>query len=288
MRAQLCSPLRARARRLALASALALLALLMIGLGASPALAAANAADGSIAGVALNGTHGNAPVADQQVTLQLTIGTNAHDLATTTTDAQGHFSFTGIDLSSSGALGGSYAVYTTFQGGVFATGAINLNASQTQTATLTVYDATQDSANLSVSVATVLVREPDVTHGLVGIGEFLTIRNSGTTAFVGSLPSNASGGAMPSLLRFSLPANAQNVTTGVGFFNTTAVQIDSGFAAAATVPPGQTEFAFAYDLPYTGATLSVPYKAEYPTGQVVALVPPNMLVRNASGISAQG
>jgi hypothetical protein len=74
----------------------------------------------------------------------------------------------------------------------------------------------------------------------------------------------------------------------VGFFNTTMVQIDTGFAAAATVPPGQTEFAFAYDLPYTSTTLSVPYKAEYPTGQVVTLVPPNMLVRSASGISAQG
>jgi hypothetical protein len=110
----------------------------------------------------------------------------------------------------------------------------------------------------------------------VGIGEFITIHNSGTTAFVGALSTNTSGGAMPSLLRFSLPANAQNVTTGVGFFNTTTIQIDTGFAAATTVPPGQSEFAFAYDLPYTGTTLSVPYKAEYPTAQVVALVPPGM------------
>jgi hypothetical protein len=236
----------------------------------------------------VNGTHGNAPVAGQQVTLQLTIGTSAKDLASATTNAQGQFSFANIDLAGSSALGGSYAVYTTFQGGMFATAPINLNASQTQTTTLTVYDATQDSANISVSVATILVREPDVKHGLVGIGEFLTIYNSGSTAFVGSLPSNTTGGAMPSLLRFSLPAAAQNVTTGVGFFNTTTVQIDTGFAAAATVPPGQTEFAFAYDLPYTSTTLSVPYKAEYPTGQVVTLVPPNMLVRSASGISAQG
>lgn len=270
-------------------SALALLALLVVSLGAPRASAAAHAGgSGAVTGAVVNGTHGNAPVAGQRVTLQLTIGTNAKDVASATTDAQGYFSFTGIDLASSSALGGSYAVYTTFQGGMFATGAINLNASQTQTTTLTVYDATQDSANISVSVATILVREPDITHGLVGVGEFITIYNSGTTAFVGSLPSSATGGAMPNLLRFSLPAAAQNVTTGVGFFNTTTVQIDTGFAAAATVPPGQTEFAFAYDLPYTGATLSVPYKAEYPTGQVVTLVPPNMLVRSASGISAQG
>ena len=276
------------ARRLTLLTALTLLALLVVGYGA-PHVFAASAASGTgtITGVAVNGTHSNAPVPSQQVTLQLTIGANAKDVATTPTDAQGRFSFTNVDLSSV-ALGGVYAVYTTFQGGTYATSAINLNSSPTQATTLTVYDATQDSANLSVSMATILVREPDVKHGLVGVGEFITMRNSGTTAFVGSLPAGATGGAMPSLLRFSLPAAAQNVTTGVGFFGTTTVQISTGFAAAATVPPGQTEFAFAYYLPYTGTTLTVPYKAEYPTTQVVTLVPPNMLVRDASGIAAQG
>ncbi|HET9111988.1 MAG TPA: hypothetical protein VFN78_14255 [Ktedonobacterales bacterium] len=279
---------RTLGRRFILVSALALLALLTLGFGASRALAAgASGGTGTITGVEVNGTHGNAPVAGQQVTLQFTIGANAKDVASATTDTQGRFTFDTVDLSSA-ALGGAYAVYTTFQGGTFATGAINLNASQTQSATLTVYDATQDSANLSVSMATMLVRAPDVTHGLVGIGEFITIRNSGMTAFVGNLPASGTGGAMPSLLRFSLPAAAQNVTTGVGFFGTTTVQISTGFAAAATVPPGQTQFAFAYDLPYTGTTLTVPYKAEYPTAQVVTLVPPNMLVRDSSGIAAQG
>lgn len=269
-------------RCLAFGGALALLALLTIGLAGlgAPRAQAAGHADalagaGAITGVVVNGTHGNAPVAGQQVTLQISIGSNAHDLANATTDAQGHFAFGNIDLSGV-SLGGVYAIYATFQGGTFATSAINLSANPTQTTTLTVWDATQDSANLSVSMVTILVRAPDVTHGLVGIGEFITIHNSGTTAFVSNLSTNTSGGAMPSLLRFSLPANAQGVTTGVGFFNTTTIQITTGFAAATTVPPGQSEFAFAYDLPYTGTTLSVPYKAEYPTAQVVALVPPSM------------
>ena len=282
--------LRSLARRLALIGALTLLALLTLGLagpGAPHALAAGAAGVGSISGVAVNGTHANAPLAGQQVTLQITIGSDAKDLATVTTDAQGHFAFGAIDLSGA-ALGGVYAVYTTFQGGTYATPAINLNTNPTQTTTLTVYDATQDSANLSVSLATILVRQPDVTHGLVGIGEFITIHNSGTTAFVGSLPTNTASGAMPSLVRFSLPANAQNVTTGVGFFNTTTIRIDTGFAAAATVPPGQSEFAFAFDLPYTGSTLGIPYKAEYPTTQVVTLVPTNLRGMAGGSIVSQG
>lgn len=284
------------ARRLAsLALALTFAALVALTLsfglplGASTPHALAAGGAGVISGDVRNGTHSDAALAGQQVMLQLSLGSTTRDVATTTTDAQGHFSFSGLDVSATGALGGSYAVYTQFQGGVFSDGPISFATGATQTAPLMVYDATQDSSKLSVSVATILVRDPDVKHGLVGIGEFITMRNSGNTAFVGSLPANgATGGAMPSLLRFSLPPTAQNVTTGVGFFNTEAIQIGSGFAAAATVPPGQTEFAFAYDLPYTGTTLSVPYKAEYPTDQVVTLVPPNMLVRNASGLAAQG
>lgn len=273
-----------RARLFALAAVVALALTLLV---AAPQTHAAGGT-GSISGVVLNGTHADAPVAGQRVTLQLTIGSTTKDIATTTTDAQGAFSFNKLDLSASSALGGSYAVYTTFQGGTYANGPINLTTNQTQTVKLMVYDATQDSANLSVSVATILVRQPDVTHGLIGIGEFITVRNSGMTAFVGSLPSSGAGATMPSLLRFSLPASAENVTTGVGFFNTTAVQIGSGFAAAATVAPGETEFAFAFDMPYTGTTLNVPYKAEYATGQVVTLVPPTMLVKSASGQTAQG
>lgn len=277
----------ALARRLAPLSALALLAALALAFSLATPRALAAGGTGTIAGVVQNGTHGSAPVAGQQVTLQLTIGSTTKDVATQTTDAQGRFSFAGLDVATSD-LGGSYAVYTRFQGGVFADGPINLATGPTQTAQLMVYDATQDSSALSVSVATILIRKPDVTHGLIGVGEFLTIRNSGTTAFVGSLPSTSTGGKMPSLLRFSLPPAAQNVTTGVGFFNTDAIQIGTGFAAAATVPPGQTEFAFAYDLPYTGATLNIPYKAEYPTDQVVTLVPPDLRAHGASGVTAQG
>lgn len=266
-------------RRLALLAALSLLVALTLCLSAPRTLADAG---GSVSGVVQNGTHGSVAVAGQQVTLQQTLGATMRDVATTTTDASGHFAFPGL----TGAALGSYAVYTHYQGGVFAAGPLNLESNPNQSTTLLVYDATQDSANLSVSVATILIRQPDAKHGLVGVGEFITVRNSGNTAFVGSMP--ASGGAMPALLRFYLPPTAESVRTGVGFFNTETIAVGTGFGAAATVPPGQTEFAFAFEMPYTGTTLTVPFKAEYPTGQVVALVPPNMLVNSSSGIAAQG
>ena len=240
-----------------------------------------------MAGVLTNGTL-SAPVASQKVTLQLSLSGAVKDLATTTTTATGAFTFSGVDAGPA-SLGGTWAVYTTYQGGLYSSAPLTVKAGQSVDGSFAVYDATQDSSNLRVSIATILVRAPDATHGLVGVGEFFTIENTGKTAFVGQAPSGAGATtAMPSLLRFSVPASAINLSTGVGFFNTQIIQISTGFAVTATVPPGQSQFAFAFQMPYTGTALAIPFKAEYPAAQVVALVPPNMLVRDTSGLTAQG
>jgi hypothetical protein len=272
------------ARRLTLLAALSLaLGWALIGLATPRAYAADGV--GTVTGVVTNGTH-NTPVAGQKVTLQLSLSGSVKDLATTTTNSTGAFTFSGVDAGPA-TLGGSWAVYTTYQNGLYSSAPVTVKAGQSAQASFDVFDATKDSANLRVTMATILVRSVDAKHGLVGIAEFFTIENTGKTAFVGQAPSGASA-SMPSLLRFAVPSSAINLSTGVGFFNTQIIQIGTGFAATATVPPGQTEFAFAYQMPYTSTTLSVPFKAEYPADQVVALVPPNMLVHDTSGLKAQG
>jgi len=60
---------------------------------------------------------------------------------------------------------------------------------------------------------------------------------------------------------------------GAGFATDQVVQAPTGFGVTATVPPGSSEFAFAYDLPYSGSTVAVTAKSEYTSRQVVALVP---------------
>jgi len=243
---------------------------------------------GVIRGQVLNGSQNNAVVAGQRVILQLSVGATTHDLQTVKTDSQGQFTFTQVDPTTDASV--NYAVYTQYQGGVYSTNPIQVKAGQTQQTQLVVYTATQDSANLSVSVVTILFRDIDqqhALHGLVSVGEFVTVQNSGKTAFVGSFAQPA-GGGMPGALRFALPSNATNLVTGVGFFNTQIIQLNGGFAATATVPPGQTQFAFSFDTPYTGTAFTLPYTAQYATTQVVALVPPDMSVRPTSGVQSQG
>jgi hypothetical protein len=227
---------------------------------------------GSITGALVNGTHGNAAIADTPITLQAVVLTRAKDVATATTDAQGRFHFAGLDTS--GAT--TYAVYTHFQGGLFIAPEVRFDTGPAQTVTLSVYDVTASDVALHVVNATILVSKPNQPKGLLPIGEFVTFENRGNTAYVGTTaPAN---GLPMSLLRFSLPASATNLTLGAGFADTQVVQVATGFGAEATLPPGQSAFAFAFDMPYSGTAASFTYKAEYPSDHVVVLLQPNVRV----------
>jgi 5-hydroxyisourate hydrolase-like protein (transthyretin family) len=234
----------------------------------------------AITGVVVNGTHGGAPVADLQVTLQATGGNGTHDLSNATTDGQGRFSFGSLPNGDTSV----FAVYTRFQQGLYSTGAIAV-ANGTQDVVLTIYDATSSDANLRITSVTALVHDPRPINGLVGVGEYYTFRNGGNTAFVGS---TAAANGMPmGLLRFALPPGAQNVKLAAGFDGVQASSVATGFGAAATVPPGDSQFAFAFDLPYTATQAVLPLKAEYPTDHALLLVPPAIHVET-SDLQARG
>ena len=241
----------------------------------------ASAASGTISGVVVNATHHIAAVANQKVTLQRGSGSATQDIATTVTGADGHFSFANI----AGSPSDTYAVYTQFQGGMFPSAAVTLGSDGAKSLQLKVYDTTNDDAHLHVSVATLLVRQPHPVNGLLGVGEVISIENTGTTAFVGT-PTGDANKPMR-LLRFATPPNASNLSLGIGFSGSQIITTDKGFGATATVPPGTSDFAFAIDLPYMGTAADISYKAVYPTARVVMLVPPDVFV-NGKDFEAQG
>jgi len=258
-----------RSRILALLSCavIALCALLANGVPTAAAQAAA-ASGATLSGSIVNGTHGNAPVSGTQVVLQTYVShASAQDSATVTTDAQGRYTFAGLD--GSGAT--TYAVYTRFQGGTFASGAITFANGSVAPQTLTVYDATASDANVRVALTTLLLGAPDQRTGLIPVGEFVTFDNTGHTAYVPAVA--PSGGQPMGLLRFWLPAGARNLSVGAGFEGAQILQVNTGFATSATVPPGKSQFAFVFDLPYSSTQYLLDYKTEYPTAQVAVLAP---------------
>lgn len=235
----------------------------------------------SITGVVANGTHQNAHVARQKVNLQRTDGNATQDIATTVTDSSGGFTFSNLPIDANAM----YAAYTTFQGGLFSSQTVKLDSDTPATLQLTVYDTTNDDANLRVSVATLLVRQPRPVNGLIGIGEIVTIENTGATAFVGTLTGDASKPMR--LLRFATPPNASDLSLGIGFDGSQVVTTDKGFGSTATVPPGTIDFAFSIDIPYTGTAADLSFKPVYSATRIVVLVPLDMFV-DGRDFAAQG
>jgi hypothetical protein len=252
-----------------------LLAALLLSLVLAPAPSASGMAraTGSVSGVVVNGGR---PVPGLGVTLQAVVSGSPKDTATTTSDSQGRFAFTGLDTS--GLT--SYAAYTHYQGGLFETPAISFTSGPSQTVTLQVYPTTASSSGIQVASTTLLFSNPNQPKGLLPVGVLMTIENPGVTAYVASV--GPAGGQPTDLLRFYLPPGAENLTLGAGFSGLQVVQVDSGFGVTATLPPGQSAFAFAYDVPYTGTQYTFPFRAEYPSINVVALVPPGVKVSGGS------
>ncbi len=249
---------------------IAFVTILMLLLSLSSALPAhATDGNGRISGHLLDGSNQKAPLAGQQVTLQVAQGQNSQDLKTTTTDAQGGYVFD--NLATDKTM--NYAVYIRYQGAHYATDAVTLDSKPTQQLDLTAYQATSDSSKIFVGRMTALVHEPDIQTKTVTISEIYTLSNLDTRAYVGSL--QASKG-MPNALRFWLPQGARKITLDKGFNGYQVIQVDRGFASDAAVLPGDNEFAFSYQVPYNATKLALSYTTVYPTLSYSFMVPPDL------------
>src|SRR5258708_40079501 len=130
------------------------------------------------------------------------------------------------------------------------------------------------SANIAVVRATILLHKPDAQKGSIAVSELYIFRNLDTHTYVGSL--DASHGK-PNALRFSLPHTATNVSLGTGFDGYKAIEVNSGVASDAAIPPGDSQFAFTFDMPYyTNSSYDFDYKVVYPTVELTLLLPPEI------------
>jgi 5-hydroxyisourate hydrolase-like protein (transthyretin family) len=238
---------------------------------APSALAATHAGgDGQISGQLLDGTRANAPIAGQSVTLQMAQGNNSQDLKTLTTDAQGSFSFS--NLSTDKTI--SYAVFTRYQGAQYLSNVLTLNYTAKQQVNVTVYDATQSTGKIAIDNATALFHEPDITNKTVTVSEAFSFTNLDTHSYVGIL--NAANKGKPNALLFSLPAGAKNINLQKGFTGYNVIQVDHGFATDAALLPGNNDFAFSFDMPYTSSSYDFSYETFLPTVSLSFFVPPDI------------
>ncbi|HZU02556.1 MAG TPA: carboxypeptidase-like regulatory domain-containing protein [Ktedonobacteraceae bacterium] len=238
------------------------------------------AASGRIFGQLLDGTKNNTPVAGQAVTLQLAQGETAQDFATATTDAQGAYSFDNLRTDKTI----SYAVYIRYQGAQYVSNVVSLDSKPVQQVNLTVYEATTSTAKVAVVQTSILLHEPDAQIGMITVSEFFFFKNLDTSTYVGSL--DASHGK-PNALLFSLPPGARNVSLSNGFDGYKVIQVDRGFATDAALPPGDSQFAFSFEVPYTASSYDFAYTVMYPTVQLSVMVPPDIHAASST-LTSQG
>jgi hypothetical protein len=243
-----------------------------------PAHAAGNT--GRIYGQLLDGSNKNAPVVGEHVTLQMAQGDNARDVSSAITDARGSFSF--ANLATGKSI--SYAVYSRYQGAQYTSVIISLDTKPAQQLNLTVYQATKSTANIAIVRATILLHKPDAQKGIIPVSELFIFRNLESHTYVGSF---AASNGKPNALRFSLPHTASKVSLGKGFEGYNAIQVDTGFASDAAVPPGDSQFAFTFDMPYSASEYDFDYTAVYPTVLLTFLAPPQIQA-SSDILSGQG
>jgi hypothetical protein len=239
----------------------------------SPALAATNVnadSNGQISGQLLNGSNADAPLPGQSVTLQMAQGGNSQDLKTATTDEQGTFSFSG--LSTDKTI--SYVIFLRYQGAQYLSDVITLNNNPTQQVNLKVYEATQSTDKIAIVNATALFQEPNITQKTITVSEAFSFTNLNTHAYVGVLDDASKG--KPNALLFSLPLGAENINLQKGFTGYNVIQVDRGFATDAALLPGNNEFAFSFDMPYTSSTYDFTYETFLPTVALSFFVPPDI------------
>lgn len=241
---------------------------------------AASAGAGHISGQLLDGTHKNTPIANQSVTLQVAQGNNARDLLSITTDAQGRYAFGSLDTTSST----QYAIYTLYQGAQYFTDLIDLSKKSDQQVNLTVYAATASTSNIAVVQASILIDKPNTKSGMLTVSEDFVFENLGDMTYVGSL--DASHGK-PNALLFSLPAGARFLALNTGFDGYKSIQVNTGFASNAAVTPGQSEFAFSFQVPYSGNGYHFSYQTVYPT-VVLSLLTPTNISTTPRGLTPKG
>ncbi|MEO8970617.1 MAG: carboxypeptidase-like regulatory domain-containing protein, partial [Ktedonobacteraceae bacterium] len=241
---------------------------------------AATAGNGRIYGQVLDGSKNNTSLVGQSVTLQMAQNGTAQDLKSVKTDGQGNFSFASLATGK----GINYSVYLLYQGAQYNTNLIDLSTKAVQKDNLTVYDATTSTKKIAVLSNSILLQTPDAQKGIVTVSELYVFNNLDNHTYVGSL--NA-GSGMPDALRFSLPHTARNVSLSTGFDGYQSVQVDSGFASSAAVPPGISQFTFTFDMPYSQSSYDFDYLVVYPTVQL-SLYVPTELHAGSDTLASQG
>ena len=211
---------------------------------------------GVIEGIVINGTEGDAPVADVSVTLLTWQEDEQLEPQTATTNVDGLFQFTDLEI-----VGHLYRLMVEYEEITYGFEPKTFPPDGTLISIpLTVYEATTADGTLVVDRAHLIItRDVDVLL----VQEVLVFVNESARTYLGPAEDETRG-----TIRFVLPQSAANVEW-LGGFPAGSIAISSeGFDFVLPVLPGSAEFTFSYTLPLTEASYSLEKVFTYATRHV--------------------
>ena len=217
----------------------------------------------SFEGQVVNGTQGGGSVAGVTVLLHRE-GAAGVTTVDTTTDELGRFRFDGIVFDPAAA----YGVSVRYQGALYGVG-LDLSAVPIPFVSLTVFDAASSEDALTVSSASLLFAGADKSARTVSALKIVTITNTTDRTYV-------PGPEPMELLRFGLPPGSRALQVETGLLGADVVQVDRGFALLASVPPGDHEVMYSYDVPYSGTQTELSESFRYGATNLRVLVPADL------------
>lgn len=171
-----------------------------------------------------------------------------------------------------------YALDASFDGGVFAGGALTIPSDTTRPpvidTTLRVWKTTDDPASILVRRDDLFVLEPKGSSA--SVIETITIINTSDEAYIGRA---ARGGVRPTL-GFALPSETSG---GVSILRADLdipdiIETSFGFAATIAIPPGEHKITFAYAVEGRGGTFDLSRPALYPVLDASVFASPELRV----------
>ncbi len=225
---------------------------------AAPALAA-SAGTGTIQGQLVNGTASGSGVANLEITLKTYLNDKEINSATSQTDEEGNFIFTGVKIE----LGFKYQASLFFQAGEYTSERFTFAAEEdTASTTVTVFDATTSAESVRIATAHTIIYAGQDT---LDVKEYFLFVNDSDRTYVGPAMRPEKTG----VLTFLLPPESTGfqLSLGLGIVNTS-----DGFAESMPLLPGVREVAFNYQIPYRSGEYVFSPEINYPMDNYNVLI----------------
>ena len=166
-----------------------------------------------------------------------------------------------------------YGLSTIYKGTVYV-GDIVIESGSAKFTSLSVYDTSTDDDIIFLSKGSFSITGIDSLNRKISVLELATVSNDSKLTYV-------QGSGPMDLIRFGIPEGATNFVFDTLIPAAEYIQVDKGFALIASLPPGDHEIMYSYDIPYAGSQSEILKTWRYGAKSASILFPKGMVNLNA-------